>query len=139
MMGFREHGVMLYLDSPLYLGFIKLQADKSLGRSYAGLLAFVEGLHQMGYLNQEQYQAHKKRYTIPLDKDPIQVTLNEHETLQKRKKLNTLFGQVIEQWDLHKAKSWRENWLQKAREHGELPNAKRLLAFVEEKKAEVAV
>ena len=44
--GFREHGVMLYLDKALYKAFIRLQADKGLGRSYAGLLPFVEGLYR---------------------------------------------------------------------------------------------
>lgn len=32
---FREHGVMLYLDKVLYKAFIRLQADKGLGRSFA--------------------------------------------------------------------------------------------------------
>ena len=40
-MSFREHGVMLYLDKTLYKAFIRLQADKGLGRSYAGLLPFT--------------------------------------------------------------------------------------------------
>lgn len=134
MMGFREHGVMLYLDSTLYLSFIKLQADKSLGRSYAGLLAFVEGLHQMGYLNEEQYLAHKKRYSLPLDEEPRQLTLEESKKAQERKQLEKLFAHVKKQWEIHKDKSWRENWTRKAREYGDITNAKKLLAFVEARK-----
>lgn len=138
-MVFKEHGLMLFLDADLYLSFVKLQADKRLGRSYAGLLAFVEGLHEMGYLNERQYEAHKRRYSIPLDKNPRQVTFEEHAKIQERNRLNRRFGQVIEQWPLHQDKAWRDIWIQKAREHGALPNAKRLLTFVEEKKAGVAV
>jgi len=134
MMGFREHGVMLYLDSILYLSFIKLQADKSLGRSYAGLLAFVEGLHQMGYLNEEQYLAHKNRYSLPLDEEPRQLTLEETKKAQERKLLERRFAQVIDQWEIHKDKTWRKHWVQKAHEYGDLTNAKKLLAFVEARK-----
>lgn len=134
MMGFREHGVMLYLDSTLYLGFIKLQADKCLGRSYAGLLAFVEGLHQMGYLNEEQYLAQKKHYSQPLDEKPRQLTLEESKKAEERKLLEKQFAQIIEQWDLHPDKTWREHWTRKAHEYGDLINAKKLLAFVEARK-----
>jgi hypothetical protein len=31
--GFKEHGLMLYLTPSLYLGFIKLQGEKELGRA----------------------------------------------------------------------------------------------------------
>ena len=84
-MGFREHGILLYMDKNLSLAFVKLQADKSLGRSFAGLLAFVEGLHQMGYLTQAQYMRYRKKYSTPLNKDPHQITLQEHEEAQEKK------------------------------------------------------
>lgn len=86
----------------------------------------------MGYLSERQYEAHKKRYSISLNQDPKQVTLEETEEVQERKQLNKMFGQVIAQWGIHEEKSWREKWVQKARKYGEIPNAKKLLAFVEE-------
>lgn len=131
-MGFRGHGLPLYLDKHLYLGLIKLQSDKSLGKSYAGLLVFVEGLHHMGYLSQKQYELHKKRYSVPLNRDPEQVMLEEVDAANERKKLSKMFAQVIEQWSLHPDQDWRRTWLAKAKQHGEIPNAKRLLVFVEE-------
>jgi len=73
-MGFREHGVMLYLDKTLYLSFIKLQADQELGRSFAGLLPFVEGLYTMGYLDKKDYVEHRKKYSQKLvDAVPVEA------------------------------------------------------------------
>jgi len=63
---FREHGVMLFLDGELYHGFTKLMADKCLGRSYAGLQAFTEGIFHLGYLSKDSYDAHIEKYSIPL-------------------------------------------------------------------------
>lgn len=64
--GFSEHKVMLCLDKELYRAFIKLQADKELGRSYAGLLPYVEGLFHMGYITQEVRDSHVLKYSQPL-------------------------------------------------------------------------
>lgn len=64
--GFKEHQVMLCLDKEPYHGFIQIQADRDLGRSYAGLLPFVEGLYHLGYISKEVYDAHFKKYSEPL-------------------------------------------------------------------------
>lgn len=64
--GFKEHQVMLCLDKEPYHGFIQIQADRDLGRSYAGLLPFVEGLYHLGYISKEGYDAHFKKYSEPL-------------------------------------------------------------------------
>lgn len=86
--GFREHGVMLFLSNPLYLGFIKLQADKGLGRSYAGLLPFVEGLYRMGYLSKEDYEIYFKKYSQGLTK--------------KTEKNNESYAEIQEKTELEK-------------------------------------
>ena len=116
------------------MGFNKLMGDKELGRSFAGLLCFVEGLHLQGYLSEKQYQDHKKRYSVPLTKDPQQIMLEEVNEAQERKSLNRMFGQVIDQWSLHTDLAWRGRWLAKAKQHGDVPNAVRLLQIVEEQK-----
>jgi hypothetical protein len=77
--GFREHGVMLYLDKTLYKAFIRLQADKGLGRSYAGLLAFVEGLFHLGFLSKEDYQKYVAKYSQELTEEPKPLTLEEQQ------------------------------------------------------------
>ncbi len=63
---FREHGVMLFLDGELYYAFSKLQADKCLGRSFAGLRAFTEGIYRLGYISKDSYEAHVEKYEVPL-------------------------------------------------------------------------
>jgi len=128
MGNFREHGVLIYLSNELYLGFVKLQADKGLGRAYAGLLPFVEGLYSLGYISQEVYESHKQRYSVPLlvSKDMPKVVDKQAE------QLNKTLGMVCEQWNDHPKREWREKWLKTARVHPELSNAKRVLALKEE-------
>ena len=132
---FREHGVMLFLSPELYLGFVKLQADKGLGRSYAGLLPFIEGLYSMGYISKEVYEEHVKRYSKQLVSEkpkplPTQEQLKEEE---KAEQLNKTFGMVAEQWEQHPSEEWRQTWLKRAQEHSGLSNAKLVLALRSEK------
>ncbi len=63
--GFKEHGLMIYLDKDLYRAFIKLQADKDLGRAYAGLLSLTEGFFALGYISEKDYKEHIKKYGKP--------------------------------------------------------------------------
>jgi len=134
---FKEHGVLIYLNNRLYMGFIKLQSDKGLGRSFAGLLAFTTGLYEMGYISKAEYLRFKTRYSTPLDKEPQQLTLPETPMHEELNKLDKLFGEAITQWSLHPAQKWRQYWIKKAMENGDLPNAKKLLVLVEKKLGEV--
>ena len=103
--GFKEHGVMLYLTKDLYTAFIKLQADKGLGRSYAGLLPFTEGMYHLGYLTEITYEFHVKKYSEPLIKD-AKVSLEVLEKKQELETKNLFFKQVLEQWNLHSDEKW---------------------------------
>jgi len=132
--GFREHGLRLYLNLPLYKGLIKLQADKTLGRSHAGLLAFSRGLYELGYVSKAEFLRCQEKYSTPLDKEPQQLTLAETPKQNELNELDKMFNGVIAQWSLHPEQKWRDYWIRKAVENGDLPNAKRLLAFVEENK-----
>ena len=96
--GFQEHYVRLFLDKELYVAFIKLQADKTLGRSYAGLLAFTEGLFHMGYINREVYETHVKKYSDKLV-GKKQLTLAETQEMEKNIQLARFFKAVAEQWE----------------------------------------
>jgi hypothetical protein len=125
---FKEHGVLIYLSNELYLGFVKLQADKSLGRSYAALLPFVEGLYQMGYIQEDVYREHVNRYSRPL---VIQKTIPETVD-DKTQELNKILGMVLNQWKDHPKFEWRRKWLETARQHLELSNAKLILALEQE-------
>jgi len=126
---FKEHGVLLYLSNELYVGFVKLQADKGLGRSFAGLLPFVEGLYSMGYISEEVYKRHQKRYSQPLVKDKKLPDFTENQA----DALNKTLGMVVAQWSEHPKKEWRTRWIQTAMQHSDLPNAKRLLILTERK------
>lgn len=128
MRKFKEHGVLIYLSNELYLGFVKLQADKGLGRSFAGLLPFVEGLYSMGYISEEVYKRHQKRYSQPLVKDKKLPEFTENQA----DALNKTLGMVVDQWKEHPSVAWRHKWMQTAIQHSNLPNAKRLLTLTKE-------
>jgi hypothetical protein len=88
---------MLFLDKELYVAFIRLQADKTIGRSYAGLLPFVEGLYHMGYINRDVYQTHVQRYSDKLI-GKKQLTLAETQEMEKNIQLAKLFEAIAKQW-----------------------------------------
>jgi len=60
-----------YLPPELYLGIVKLQADRGLGRIYPVLLAITEGLYQMGYISKEVYEIYSKKYSEKLIKEEV--------------------------------------------------------------------
>jgi hypothetical protein len=132
---FKEHGVLLYLAPELYSAFVKLQAAKDLGRSYAGLLPFVVGLHELGFLTEENYLFFKQRYSEPLhQKKPKALTKKELERAQKLKDLEQQFSNVIKQWDTVPEKSKRYH-IEKAKKYLHvIPNAEYVLALANGKK-----
>jgi len=79
---------------------IRLQADRKLSKSKAGLLTLAEGLHDLGYLSTADYEIYKNKYSIPLDEEPVSPTeLLRKETKEARhRKLNNHYKQVIKQW-----------------------------------------
>jgi len=137
---FKEHGVMLYLTKELYKGFIKLQADKGLGRSFAGLLPFTEGLYRLGYISEEVYEQHLRKYSKPLGEEASEPTF-ESKKLQDEKLLresrDKLFKGQLEQWEQHPDPEWRKKVLAEAEKFKDtLPSAQRLLKKKEEGEAE---
>ena len=137
MAKFREHGVMIFLSRDLYVAFIKLQAEKELGRSFAALLPFTEGLYKLGYISEEVYEAHKKRYSEPLTRETedekVRRIRREHGSKKNIERLNKQFGMVVDQWEDHTSKEWRNAWIKKAKQHQGVPNAKRILELVQSK------
>jgi hypothetical protein len=128
--GFREHGVMLFLSKDLYTAFIKLQADKGLGRSYAGLLPFTEGMYHLGYLTKAVYDVHVEKYSIPLvqDKASNLVALQEKQEIETK---NLFFKQVLEQWTLHTDSKWHEKMVKQAEPwKDKLESAKKICELV---------
>jgi len=123
---FREHGVMLFLSHDLYLGFIKLQADRGLGRSFAGLLPFNEGLYRMGYISKESYEAHKRKYSVKLGEAPA-IPIE-----RKYAKLIEGFENILKEWP-NMRDDPRKFWIEKAEKWKDtLPVAEQLLAKAKE-------
>ncbi|MFX0204300.1 MAG: hypothetical protein ACFFCW_50020 [Candidatus Hodarchaeota archaeon] len=127
---FREHGVMLYLSPELYVGFVKVQADKSLGRSYAALLCFNEGLRKLGYITDEVYEVHKKKYSEPLVQGKTRpLTIEELREQEKIGQLEKHFSEVSKQWP-NLCEKARLAHITKAKQYvNEVSNAKLVLAL----------
>lgn len=130
-MGFKEHGLILYLSPELQICQIKLQADKGLGRSYAGLLAYIEGMHTFGYLQGEAYENLKRRYSRGLlEEEPKPLTLADINAKKELDKWAKNFSMVLEQWKDHLDPAWRQGWIRKAeRWKDKVENANYVLAL----------
>ncbi len=116
------------------LALIKLQADKELGQSYAGLYALNEGLHALKYLSDEDYQAFKKRYSDKLVNDHQNNRKCEldHQAQKEIESMTRYFSMVIDQWHLHPNSEWRSKQLKKAKEYANrIPNAREVLDLEE--------
>jgi hypothetical protein len=131
----KPHAVTLFLDSPLYVAFIEFQAENKLGRSFAGLLIFVEGLRKRELINELVYQHYKSRYMKPLrtlieEENPLLAKQKQEELEKARKQLQ----QVIEQFPTLKPKT-QQYWLKYALERPEIPESTELLRkFSEDEK-----
>jgi len=68
---FKQHRFILCLDSPLYMSVVKFQAENELGRSYAALRIFIEGLKALNLISQDLYEYYRKKYSEPLKPDFI--------------------------------------------------------------------
>lgn len=121
---------MLYLSKELYVGFIKLQADRRLGRSFAGLLPLTEGLYKLGYISKEVYCEHIEKYTKPLGSEDLRPALSlerQKEALSLQRTESQLCG-MLEQWDLHPDPVWRKKTIELAKDYADkLPSARKIL------------
>ena len=129
MAGFKEHGLMLYLSPELSIALVKLRAEKELGRSYAGLLALVEGMNHLGFLSSEDYEKLKRRYSQGLVKEQP-LTLEQLQKKQKQEKMSKTLSMVLDQWSLHPDPKWRSYWIAIAEQwKDKVANAKLVLAL----------
>jgi len=63
----------LCLDAPLYLKVLEFQSKYKLGKTFASLLIFVEGMKALGLIDKETYEFYRSRYMKPLNDSPIIV------------------------------------------------------------------
>ena len=128
----KPHGFLVYLPPELYLGIVKLQADKQLGRVYPVLLAITEGLYHMGYISKEAYEVYSKKYSEKLIKEEVKPPTPKEQI--EIAKLVASFKNIIKNWNEVKDK---EFWIRKAeralKKYGEanIPEAKQILALAQ--------
>jgi len=118
----KTHGLLLYLPSSLYLALVRLQADKGLGRSFAGLLALTEGLYRLGYLEEKEYTRLYERYTIPLKE--VVVTYKAEEQLPP-------FKEALEEWN-KRDREWKLKWVRIAMKYPKVREAQIIIKKAEE-------
>jgi hypothetical protein len=123
----QPHILRLFLDSPLDVALTQYQALNKLGRSYAGLLVFIEGLRKLNFISEVVYQHYRERYmkplqTTPITEDPLVAREKEEEVQKVRKRLRdatALFPKL-------KPKA-QQSHLQYALDHPELLESAELL------------
>lgn len=133
----KDNGLLLFMPGEHQLALARLQANRGLGRSYAGLLALTEGFHELGCLDKEEYEALKERYSQKLPCSvvsertrPRTVEVVMEQT--RLKKLEADFSNAVTNWPLMTEKA-RLYWLKKAKEfNGKVPSAQMLLEIAAE-------
>jgi len=109
-------------DRVLYVVFIRLQADKTAGRSYAGLPPFVEGLFYIGCINREVYEKHVQKYSDKLI-GKKQLTIAESQETEKNAQLARCFKAVAEQWETLRRKQCATHLKKALSARGRVPEA----------------
>ena len=131
----------LYMDRKLYLSLIRLQAEKGLSKSKAGLLSVVEGLHSLGYLEDSDYVIYKTKYNVGLEEAANQPTradvIRQEKAHNRNRQLNRHFGEVLAQWSQLKPSAKRYH-LENARKYKTLKNARLLLDLGSQESVEVS-
>jgi len=117
----KAHGLLLYLPSSLYLALVRLQAEKGLGRSFAGLLALTEGLYRLGYLEEEEYIRLCERYSTPLENVVVAYTIEEQLPP---------FKEALEEWD-RRDKEWKLKWVRTAVKYPKVDEARIIIEKAE--------
>ena len=138
-MPFSEHVYKLCLDHCLYSATIKLQADMGLGKAFAGMLPFVEGLHTLGYIDDAVYELYRNKYSVTLEeansrknKSPVQIA-KEQSRANYCRTANKEFGNVLNQWATMKPRN-KVYWINKAKLpiNANIKNAKLILELSEQ-------
>lgn len=127
------------------IALTKLAAQEASERDFIqALKALRLGLLCYGVLSDDELQAMYLRHLM--DDDEVQFLLEhgfvtedfrpvpKERLLQAEeiRQLNHRFGDVIKYWDDAMKASTKLHWLQEARKHIDLPNARRLLDLVKE-------
>jgi len=135
----KDYGLLLFLAPELQLGLARLQVQRGLGRTYAGLLAFTRGLRVEDCISEEAYERLKEKYSEKLVR-AAQLeqprTLGDLREKQRIEELARNFGNVLGQWVTMNDKA-RLFWVKKARENQTVPNALLILDLSEKEATQI--
>jgi hypothetical protein len=132
----REHATILYLNPAMRLGTIKVASFYEIGQTYASLLIYNEGLHEMGQISEQEYQLNKIKYSKKLVEAPVNPL--SREQLKEKERLESMqrtFQAVLIDWENNgRPQSWRDQWIRQAEKYkDQIPEAKQLLDKVASK------
>lgn len=126
----KENAVILYLNKPMRMGTIKLQAQMELGQSFAALYIYNEGLHNLKLISDEDYLINQKHYSKKLVEESQQKLIPDidPQAIKEIESMTRYFSMVLDQWHLHGNSDWRSKQLKRAKEYeNRVPNAKLVL------------
>lgn len=126
----REHQLTLFLPPELHLALIKYQAQKELGRPYAGLLLITKQIYQEKLITKELYDIFVNRYSrklVPENFKEQEIVMQKRELKVKLENMNKTMGYALQEWGLHNVE-WKIKWIEKARSFkDQIPNANLIL------------
>jgi len=129
----QEHIMKICLPPELYLAVINYQAQKELGKSYAGLLLVTKAAYQEKLISREVYEKYLYRYSrklVPED-EPQRLTSEQQREKQKLDEKARTFSILPSQWDIHPDQKWRQRWIEEAEKWQDIiPEAKQFLKKV---------
>ena len=129
----QEHVMKICLPPELYFAVIKFQAQKELGKSYAGLLLITKAAYQEQLITREVYEIYLYRYSRKLipEEQPQKLTTEEQKEKQKMDQKARTFAMLPSQWEAHYDQGWRQRWIDEAKKwQDKIPEAKALLEKV---------
>ena len=118
----QEHVMKICLPPELYFAVIKFQAQKELGKSYAGLLLLTKAVYQEQLINREVYEKYMYRYSRKLipEEQPKKLTSEEQKQKQKMDEKARAFEGATSHWNEYlneKSRKWliseAEKWQDK--------------------------
>ena len=112
----QEHIMKICLPPELYLAVINYQAQKELGKSYAGLLLLTKAAYQEKLISREVYEKYLYRYSRKLvpEEEPQRLTSEQQKEKQKLDEKTRTFSMLSSQWDIHPDPEWRRRWIEEA-------------------------
>ena len=129
----QEHIMKICLAPELYMAMTKYQAQKEIGKTYAGLLLLTKALYQENLITKDVYEKFVYRYSRKLvpEEQPQKLTTEQQKEKQKLDEKARSFPAVYSQWSTHLNPEYRHWWINEAKKYeNTMPEAKEFLKKV---------